>query len=110
VAKWTLIYSDRVIAKDGVGYDCVTSEDGSSQTPIDMSWLPASVLAIQSLDGVTCTIENGSRDTEVRSSNDEDVATSSLSWWSNLEAAWQTAHDAQLALDAWRDAQEDASE
>jgi hypothetical protein len=102
VAKWTIIYSDGTIAKDGLGYGVIVSEDGTSETALDMSWLPDPILAVQSVDGVTCTIENGNRTTEERTSNLENVATNSLTWWSNVESTWQAAHDAQLALDAYR--------
>ena len=102
MAKWTIIYSDGIITKDGLGYDAVVSADGSSKTALDLTWLPDSFLAMQSEDGVTCTIESGSRSTEERTANQENVATNSLAWWSNVESTWQAAHDAQLALNAYR--------
>lgn len=89
MAKYTIIYDDRQIYKDGVSYD-----------GLDLSWLPSDVLAVQSSDGVTATIEKGDRSTGKRTSNDEDVATSGLSWWSNVDTTWQTAHDAALAAQA----------
>lgn len=83
MAKYTIIYDDRQIYKDGVCYD-----------GLDLSWLPSDVLAVQSPDGVTATVEKGDRSTGRHTSNDEDVATSGLSWWSNVDSTWQTAHDA----------------
>ena len=82
MAKYTIIYNDGAIYKDGVSY-----------TNLDLSWLPSDVLAVQSSDGVTCNLEKGNRSTEERTSVDRNVSTSSLSWWSNVDTTWQTAHD-----------------
>ena len=86
MAKWTINYGDRQIGKDGQFYD-----------NFDLSWLPSTILAVQTLDGVTCEIEHGDRATETNTHNDEGVATSSLAWWSNVETAWQAAYDAEQA-------------
>lgn len=83
MAKYTIIYNDGAIYKDGVSY-----------LDLDLSWLPSDVLAVQSSDGVTCNLEKGNRSTEERTSLDRNVSTSSLSWWSNVDTTWQTAHDA----------------
>jgi hypothetical protein len=84
MSKWTVIFDDGQIGKDGHFYG-----------NLDLSWLPTSIRAVQSLDGVTCTIEHGNRATETNTHNDEDVATSSLSWWSNVSTTWQAAYDAE---------------
>lgn len=73
MAKWTINYSDRQIGKDGQFY-------GS----LDLTWLPSTILAVQSPDGVTCEIEHGDRAKETHTHNEMDVSTSSLSWWSNV--------------------------
>ena len=83
MAKYTIIYNDGAIYKDGVSY-----------LNLDLSWLPSDVLAVQSSDGVTCNLEKGNRSTEERTAVDRNVSTSSLSWWSNVDSTWQTAHDA----------------
>lgn len=83
MAKYTIVHEDGLIMKDNVGYD-----------ELDLTWLPSDILAVQSSDGVTANIEKGNRSTGKHTSNDEDVATSSLSWWSNVDTTWQTAHDA----------------
>ena len=88
MAKYTIIFNDGAIYKDGVCYD-----------GLDLSWLPSDVLAVQSPDGVTATVEKGNRSTGRHTSNDEDVATSGLSWWSNVDSTWQTAHDAAQAAE-----------
>ena len=80
MAKWTIIYDNGQIGKDGQFYD-----------DLDMSWLPSDILAVQSPDGVTCEIEKGDRTTGTHTQNLENVATSSLSWWSNVETKWNEA-------------------
>lgn len=86
MSKWTIMYSAGRIEKDGHGYD-----------NLDLSWLPDPILCVQSSDGVTCELENGVRATETHAHNTENVATSSLSWWSNVNTTWQAKHDAVLA-------------
>ena len=82
MAQWTIIYNDGRIVKDGEGYD-----------GLDVSWLPSDVLAVQSPDGVTADIEKGNRATETHTSVDENVATSTLSWWSSVSTTWQAAYN-----------------
>ena len=82
MAKYTIIFNDGAIYKDGVCYD-----------GLDLSWLPSDVLAVQSPDGASCTLEKGDRSTEERTATEKNVATSSLSWWSNVDSTWQTAYD-----------------
>lgn len=86
MAKYTIIYDDGQIYKDGVCY-----------MSLDLSWLPSDILAVQSPDGVTATVEKGDRSTGRHTSNDDNVATSSLSWWSNVDSTWQAAYDAHQA-------------
>lgn len=86
MAKWIINYGDGQIGKDGQFYD-----------GLDLTWLPSTILAVQSSDGVTCEIEHGDRVTETNTHNDEDVATSSLEWWANVETTWQAAYDAEQA-------------
>ena len=83
MAKWTIIHSNGLIVKDGEGYE-----------NLDLSFLPSDVLALQSPDGVTCEIERGDRATETHTANDQNVATSTLSWWSSVSTTWQAAYDA----------------
>ena len=88
MARWTIINggsgeSDQ-IGKDGVFYE-----------NMDLSFLPDDVCAVQSPDGITCTIELGDPATGRRTSNLEGVKTSSLSWWPNVEPTWQAAYDAE---------------
>jgi hypothetical protein len=82
MAKWTIIYDNGQIGKDGEFYD-----------NLNMSWLPSDILAVQSPDGVTCEIEKGDRATYNHTENLENIATNSLSWWSNVDSTWQTAYD-----------------
>lgn len=63
----------------------------------DVSWLPSDILVVQSPDGVTCTIEKGNRDTGERTSQEKNVATSSLSWWSNVDSTWTAKYDVMYA-------------
>ena len=86
MAKWTINYSNRQIGKDGQFYG-----------NLNLSWLPSTILSVQSPDGVICEIEHGDRATETNTHNDEGVATSSLSWWSNVSTTWQAAYDAEQA-------------
>ena len=88
MAKWTIIYDGGVISKDGHNYD-----------GLDVSWLPSDVLAVQSADGVTCDIENGVQSTLWATTYQSDVATSGLSWWSNVSTTWQAAYDAEFPPD-----------
>ena len=81
MAKWTIIYHNGQIGKDGVFYD-----------DLNVTWLPSDILAVQSPDGVTCEIEKGDRATGTHTQNLENVATSSLSWWSNVETKWNEAN------------------
>ena len=84
MAKWTLSYAGGQIGKDNLFYD-----------NLNLSWLPSNILAVQSLDGVVCEIEEGDRATETNTGNQENVQTNTLTWWSNLEATWQAAHNAE---------------
>ena len=61
----------------------------------DVSWLPSDVLVVQT-DGTTaetCTLEKGNRDTGERTTTEKNVATSSLSWWSNVDSIWTARYD-----------------
>ena len=90
MAKWTIVNGGSgeadQIGKDGLFYD-----------NLDLAFLPSDVCAVQSPDSVTCEIEYGNPATGVRTHNTENVATSSLSWWSNVNTTWQAAHDAATA-------------
>ena len=83
MAKWAIVANDNAIGKDGVFYH-----------DLNLSWLPTNILAVQSPDGTTCVIETGDRALEKVTENQENVATSSLSWWSNVDTTWQAADDA----------------
>ena len=68
------------------------------------------MLAVQSADGSVCTIEIGDRVTEERTrGNDENVDTSTLNWWGNVNATWQAAYDAAEAAAAQAAAEEEAA-
>ena len=82
MAKYTITYDGGQIGKDGEFY-----------SNLDVSWLPSDVLVVQSPNGVTCTLEKGDRATLRHTENQENVATSSLSWWSNVDTTWQAAYD-----------------
>ena len=86
MTRWTVVALDNAIGKDGQFYH-----------GLDLSFLPSDILAVQSYDGVTCEIETGDKVKETVTGNQEDVATSSLSWWSSVETTWQTAYDAENA-------------
>ena len=83
MARWTIVALDNAIGKDGTFYH-----------DLDLSWLPSDVLAVQSYDGVTCEIETGDKVLEKVTGNQENVAVSGLSWWSNVDTTWQAADDA----------------
>jgi len=87
MAKWTIVYTDGQIIKDEEGYN-----------DLDLSFLPSTILNVQSPDGVTCEIEYGDRALEENSSNDSNVATSSLSWWNQVDTVWAAGR--QAAIDA----------
>lgn len=90
--KWTIVNGGSgdadQIGKDGVFYD-----------NMDLAFLPADVLAVQSEDGVTCEIEHGDPATGWATFNQSDVATSTLSWWSSVDAAWQARHEDERATE-----------
>lgn len=92
MAKWTIVNGGSgdadQIGKDGVFFD-----------NLDLSFLPDDVCAVQSADGVTCEIEKGNPSTGVRTSNESNVATSTLSWWPNVSTAWQAAWDTYYATE-----------
>jgi len=90
MAKWTVINGGSAeadqIGKDGVFYN-----------NLNLTWLPSDVCAVQSANGETCEIEKGDPATGSRTQNDIDVATNTLSWWSNVSTTWQAAYDAEQA-------------
>ena len=83
MAKWLIMQSNGYIAKDDFGFE-----------NLDVSFLPSDVLVVHSSDGATADIEKGTQSTEMHASNDDNVATSTLSWWSSVSTTWQTAKDA----------------
>jgi len=80
--KWSLLYPDRTIIKNGVAY-----------TDLSMPWVPSDILAAQAV-GTTVELEKGDQATETISSN-ETVDASTLSWWSNVSTTWQAADDVE---------------
>ena len=90
MAKWTIVNGDSADAEQ-------IGKDGHFYSHLDLSFLPANVCAVQSPDGVTCEIEYGDPATGERSTNEANVATSTLSWWSSVETTWQAAYDAEQA-------------
>ena len=92
MAKWTII-------NGGSGDADQIGKDGVFYNNLDLTFLPDDVCAVQSADGVTANIEKGSPSTGSRTSTEEDVAISTLSWWSNVSTAWQAAWDAHHATE-----------
>lgn len=92
MAKWTII-------NGGSGEADQIGKDGLFYNNLDLSFLPSDICAVQSPDGVTCEIEYGNPATGVRTRNEENVAISSLSWWSNVDTAWQAADDLEHATE-----------
>jgi hypothetical protein len=86
MARYTIIADDGFISKDGVGYLDLT-----------LSWLPDDILAVQAAVDGSADLEKGVRSTRTITANElvEDVTT--LSWWSNVDATWQAAYDAEQA-------------
>lgn len=100
MAKWTIIYTGGQIGKDNIFY-----------SDLDLSWLPSDILAVQSLDGITCEIERGDRATETHTVNDADVLVTGLTWWPSVSTTWQEAYDAeQTAIAAEEPAAEEPTE
>jgi len=82
-----------VVINGGSGDADQIGKDDFFYNNLDLSFLPDDVLAVQSADGVTADIEKGDPSTGVATSTEEGVATSSLSWWSNVATTWQAADD-----------------
>jgi len=97
MARYTIIADDGFISKDGVGYLDLT-----------LSWLPDDILAVQAAVDGSADLEKGVRSTRTITANElvEDVTT--LSWWSNVDATWQAAYDAEQAAIAAEQAAEEA--
>lgn len=85
MANYTIIHADGFISKDGTSYQS-----------LNIDWLPEDIIAVQSADG-SADLEKGVRSTLTITDNEsvEDVTT--LSWWSNVDATWQAAYDAEQA-------------
>lgn len=92
MAKWTII-------NGGSGDADQIGKDNEFYDNLDLTFLPDDVCAVQSADGVTADIEKGTPSTGVRTSTEEGVATSTLSWWSNVSTTWQAAWDAEHATE-----------
>lgn len=97
MARYTIIADDGFISKDGVGYPDLT-----------LSWLPDDILAVQAAADGSADLEKGVRSTLTITANElvEDVTT--LSWWSNVDATWQAAYDAEQAEIAAEQAAEES--
>lgn len=81
--RYTIIYDDRMIQKNGVFY-----------SGLDLSWLPSDVLAVQVFEDGTADIEKGDR-VRLDVTENEDVAdVTTLSWWSNVDTTWSAANTA----------------
>jgi hypothetical protein len=89
MATYTIIHSDGLIAKDGVGFD-----------NLDLSFLPSDVLAVQVYADGTADIEKGDRVKQMITANEDVSDKTTISWWSNVEATWTAANDAYLAEEA----------
>ena len=98
MAKYSIIYDDGFISKDGVGYVGLT-----------LSWLPDDILAVQVATDGSAALEKGVRSTLTITANELVADVTSLSWWSNVDTTWQTAYDAeQAAIAAAKKAEEEA--
>ena len=99
MARYTIIHADGFISKDGVGYD------GQ-----DLSWLPDDILAVQAAADGSADLEKGVRATFKTTTNEDVSDVSTLSWWSNVDATWQAAYDAEQAAIAAAEAEAKAAE
>lgn len=98
MAKYTIIYADGFINKDGAGY-----------RDLSLSWLPDDILAVQAAADGSADLEKGVRSTLTITANEAVEDVTSLSWWSNVDATWQAAYDAEQAAiaEATSEAEED---
>jgi hypothetical protein len=99
MATYTIIHSDGLIAKDGVGFD-----------NLDLSFLPSDVLAVQVYADGTADIEKGDRVKHMITANEDVADKTTISWWSNVDATWTAANDAHLAEQARLQAEAEAAE
>jgi len=89
MARWTIVYNNGQIGKDGVFYE-----------GLDLSFLPSDILAVQSYDGVTCDVERGDRTKEKVTTNEDNVPVSGFSWWGTVESTYAAAEAAAAAAAA----------
>jgi hypothetical protein len=94
MATYSIIHASSQIYKDGVSYD-----------DLDLSFLPSDVLAVQVYADGTADIEKGDRVKNMITANEDVADKTTISWWSNVDTVWQTAHDAELARIAEAEAQ-----
>ena len=86
MAKYTIIHADGFISKDGAGY-----------SDLSLSWLPDDILAVQTATEGSADLEKGVRSTSTITANEDVADVATLSWWSNVDATWQAAYDAEQA-------------
>lgn len=87
MAKYTIIHADGFISKDGAGY-----------SDLLLSWLPDDILAVQAAADGSADLEKGVRSTLTITANEDVADVATLSWWSNVDATWQAAYDAEQAV------------
>ncbi len=86
MATYTIIHADGFIAKDGAGY-----------RDLKLDWLPDDILAVQAAADGSADLEKGVRSTLTITANEDIADVATLSWWSNVNATWQAAYDAEQA-------------
>jgi hypothetical protein len=99
MATYSIIHTNGLVMKDEVGYD-----------NLDLGFLPSDVLAVQVYADGTADIEKGDRVKHMITSNEDVSDKTTISWWSNVDPVWQTAHDAYLAEQARLQAEAEAAE
>ena len=99
MATYSIIHASGQIYKDGIGYQ-----------NLDLSFLPTDIIAVQVYVDGTADIEKGDRVKNMITANEDVVDKTTISWWSNVDPVWQTAHDAELARIAEAEAQAQAAE
>jgi len=99
MARYTVIWADGFISKDGVGY-------GDQ----DLSWLPDDILVVQVMNDGSADVEKGNRDTLTTTSNEEISDINAVDWGGNISTTWQAAYDAEAAWMAAQQAEKAAEE
>jgi hypothetical protein len=86
MARYTIVWDDRSISKNGTVY-----------VDLDLSWLPNDILAVQAMDDGSGELEKGIRNTLTITENETVSDMTSLGWWPSVEETWQAASSAAEA-------------